>query len=118
MIRIDRGQEPSALATARSTRLSAAVKTYNRHGAGSRELSDTLIGYNTQAIKDALYLAQAHATAGRSAEATARRQRLIADTLTASSPLAAATWCALEVWMPAARCTQLGLSTAARPTGV
>ena len=58
MIRIDRGQEPSALVTARSTRLSAAVKTYNRHGAGSRELSDTLVGYNMPTIKDALYLAQ------------------------------------------------------------
>ena len=39
-------------------RLSVAVKTYNRHGAGSRELSDTLVGYNTPTIKDALYLAQ------------------------------------------------------------
>ncbi len=290
MIRIDRGPEPSALVTARRTRLSAAVKTYNRHDAGSRELSDTLVGYNTRAIKDALYLAQhkkcawcelrvqyssspvehyrpkdgagrhdrgalpqvdrghywwltwtwanllfacprcndqghkanffplepgsspllvpkrphrgrrgnlffdtsgerpllidpaiddpldhiiwkplqtalarrdwkwspsgltprgtatiailklaeladevehhlriavlpsmeeveAHATAGRNAEAAARWQTLIADTLAPSSPLAAATWCALEVWMPAVRRTQLGLSTPARPTG-
>jgi len=58
MIRIDRGLEPAALAAARTRRLSAAVRAYNQHGHGSPELADKLVGYNLQAVKDALFLAQ------------------------------------------------------------
>jgi hypothetical protein len=59
MIRIRRGAEPPALVTSRVKRLSAAVKAYNKHGPGSRELTSTLVGYDAAAVKDTLYLAQA-----------------------------------------------------------
>lgn len=58
MTRIRRGAEPAALAAARGRRLSVAVKAYNQHGPGSRELADALVGYNPTAVKDALFLAQ------------------------------------------------------------
>jgi uncharacterized protein (TIGR02646 family) len=59
MIRIGRGTEPAALVAARARHLPAAIQAYNLHGAGSRELTDLLVGYNPRKIKDQLYLAQA-----------------------------------------------------------
>lgn len=59
MIRIVRGREPSALARARARWLGEAVRAYNRHGAGSLELTNVLVGYNPPEVKKALYDAQA-----------------------------------------------------------
>lgn len=58
MIRIRRGPEPASLATARNRQLSAAVKAYNQHGHGSKELSDKLVGYKLRRVKQRLFLAQ------------------------------------------------------------
>jgi len=58
MIRIQRGAEPSALAAARARRLAASFQAYNVHGAGSPELTATLVGYNVPTVKDTLFLAQ------------------------------------------------------------
>ena len=41
MIRIDRGPEPAAFAAVRTKHLSAAIKAYNQHGPGSRELTNS-----------------------------------------------------------------------------
>jgi uncharacterized protein (TIGR02646 family) len=58
MIRIDRGGEPASLARVRARRLATAIQAYNAHGAGSPELTATLLGYSLPAVKQALYLAQ------------------------------------------------------------
>jgi hypothetical protein len=81
------------------------------------ELADELEHYLRLAVLPSLEEIEAHIAAERSHEAAARWQALLADTLAPSSPLAAASWCALEVWMPAARRTQLGLNAPVRPTG-
>jgi hypothetical protein len=82
------------------------------------ELADELEHHLRLAVLPSLEEVEAHLAAGRRREATARWQALLAETLAPHSPLAAATWCALEVWMPAAQRLQLGLSAPVRPTGV
>jgi hypothetical protein len=58
MIRIDRGAEPNALASARATHLPAAVAAFNAHGGPSQALSDKLTGYSVKPVKETLYARQ------------------------------------------------------------
>lgn len=58
MNRINRGAEPQGPKRAASKRLQAAAEAFNQYGAPSEELSGTLAGYGTPAIKRALFDAQ------------------------------------------------------------
>jgi len=58
VIRIDRGSEPDGLGRAGPNRLKKAVAAYELQGAPSKELAETLDGYNTKATKTKLWLAQ------------------------------------------------------------
>ena len=82
------------------------------------ELADLVEHHLRVAVLPSLEEVEGHLTAGRRRAATRRWQTLLADTVAPSSPFAAATWCALEQWMPAAKRTQFGLSAPARPKAV
>ena len=56
MIPVHRGTEPPQLANARDTLLRNAIDAYNAHGPGSKELLDTLVGYDF--VKGDLYVRQ------------------------------------------------------------
>lgn len=82
------------------------------------ELADLVEDHLKIAVLPSLEEVEGHLTAGRRRAATKRWQALLADTVAPSSPFAAATWCALEEWMPAAKRTQFGLSAPVRPKAV
>jgi hypothetical protein len=82
------------------------------------ELADELEHHLRIAVLPSLEELEAHLDAGRRREAKTRWQTLLDNTLAKTSPLAAATWCALEVWMPAAQRAQFGLGAPVRPTSV
>lgn len=69
------------------------------------------------AVLPSLEEVEGHVAAGRVPEAAARWQKLLVNTLAASGPFAAATWCALEEWVPAAYRRKHGLADPTRPTG-
>jgi hypothetical protein len=81
------------------------------------ELADHIEHHLRIAVLPSLEEVEGHVAAGRLPEAVARWQKLLDKTLAANSPFAAATWCALEEWMPAAHRRQHGLADPVRPTG-
>jgi hypothetical protein len=81
------------------------------------ELADRLEHHLKIAVLPSLEEVEGHIAAGRLPEARTRWLALLDNVLAPSSELAAATWCVLEVWMPAAERAKHGLRAPVRPTG-
>lgn len=82
------------------------------------ELADLVEHHLRVAVLPSLEEVEGHIAAGRIPEAVARWQKLLVNTLAANSEFAAATWCALQEWIPATVRRQHGLADPTRPTGV
>jgi len=79
------------------------------------ELVDEVEDHLRTRVLPSLEEIEAHVHAGRTAAAIPRWKTLLADTLAPASVLSAATWCALEIWMPAAKRRQWKLPAPRRP---
>ena len=67
------------------------------------ELADEVEDHLRTVVLRSLEEIETHFAAGRTAAGAARWKKLLAGTLAPNSDLSAATWCALEIWMPAAK---------------
>ena len=79
------------------------------------EIADEVEHHLRTAVLPSLEEIEAHLLAGRKAAGTARWKTLLADTVGPTSPLSAATWCALEIWVPAAKRRRWRLPAPSRP---
>jgi hypothetical protein len=79
------------------------------------EIADEVEHHLRTAVLPSLEEVEEHCSASRKAAGAARWRTLLSDTLAPASPLSAATWCALEIWMPSARRRRWQLSTPRRP---
>lgn len=79
------------------------------------EIADELENHLRTAVLPSLEELEGHFRAGRRAKGTARWKTLLTNVLAPGSPLSAATWCALEIWMPATQRNRLGLEHPRRP---
>lgn len=79
------------------------------------EIADEIEHHLRTAVLPILEEIEAHFAARRAAAGTRRWKQLLADTLAPHSPMSAATWCALEIWMPAAKRRQWRLPAPPRP---
>lgn len=79
------------------------------------EIADEVEDHLRTAVLPSLEELEGHCNAGRMRAGTARWKTLLANTLAPASPLSAATWCALNVWMPAAKRRRWRLPAPLRP---
>jgi hypothetical protein len=79
------------------------------------ELADEVEHHLRTAVLPSLEEIEAHFAARRTRAGTARWNQLLVDTLAPESELSAATWCALEIWMPAAKRRRWRLPAPPRP---
>jgi hypothetical protein len=79
------------------------------------EIADEVEHHLRTAVLPSLEEIEAHFAAGRTTAGAQRWKKLLAETLAPHSPLSAATWCALAIWMPAAQRRRWRLPAPRRP---
>lgn len=79
------------------------------------DLADEVQNHLARHVVERLEQVESQLRAGKLGPARQAWRRLLADVVDKQATLSAATWCALEIWMPAALRKQHGLETPRRP---